>query len=375
MTRQLRGLSTLALLGLLAAAAALACDVSTLTGGAVQTSVAGTLTSVAQTASAETPTPGATPTLPPLPPRLWKPYGSGGTDAWWLEHGKASQVILLFEPGEYYDYNHVNGKALYASHFAFSGAGPANLAVSDLWMADYPGGSESVLISTDSVVEARWAPNGMGVFYIGATPETYELRYRALSGEDRLLASNVAPTWNVSPPGNYVAFTRETGYNVPGSPGLFIVPAEGGAEWQVSSADRHGAGSIDDRPIWSLDELRLALPNYGFAPPSLVVAAIDASFEAELAYAPEVAANPAIGTAPTNVLWHPDHQHLVAITNYSDAMGGSSAVFLYELAPDGRTVVAATQLATGISLIEWDVPGVSFFVLNDSGEVTLLSLP
>jgi hypothetical protein len=357
------------------ASAALACDVPGLGGGAVQTSVAATLTSVAATASAETPTPAATPTLPPLPPRLWKSPGTGGTDAWWLEHGKASQVILLFEPGLYYDYNPVNGKVLYASHFAFSGAGPGNLAVSDLWMADYPSGTESVLIATDTVVEALWAPDGSGFFYIGATPETYELRYRPLSGEERLLANNVAPTWNVSPPGNYVAFTRETGYNVPGSPGLFIVPSAGGAEWQLSSSDRNGTGSIDDRPIWSADESRLALPNYGFAPPTLVVAVIDASFEATLAYTPEVAADPTIGTAPTGVLWHPDNQHLVAITNYADAMGGPSPIFLFELAPDGRTVVAATPLGSGISLIDWDVPGVSFFILNENGEVTLVNIP
>ena len=364
------GLTVLAL-----AAAALACDVPGLGSGAVQTSVAATLTSVAQTASAETPTPAATPTLPPRPPRLWKSPGTGGTDAWWLEHGKASRVNLLFEPGEYYDYNPVNGKVLYASHFAFSGAGPGNLAVSDLWMADYPSGPESTLIATDTVVEALWAPDGSGFFYIGATPETYELRYRALSGEDRLLARDLAPTWNVSPPGNYVAFTRETGYNVPGAPGLFIVASEGGSEWQGSSSDRHGAGSIDDRPIWSADESRLALPNYGFAPPTLVIAAIDASFEADLAYAPEVAADPTIGTAPTAVLWHPDNQHLVAITNASEAMGGPSPIFLYELAPDGRTVIAATPLGSGIGLIDWDVPGVSFFILSESGEVTLVNLP
>jgi hypothetical protein len=82
-----------------------------------------------------------------------------------------------------------------------------------------------------------------------------------------------------------------------------------------------------------------------------------------------------IGTAPTSVLWHPDNQHLVAITNASDTMGGASPIFLYELAPDGRTVIAATQLGSGNGLIDWDVPGVSFFLLSESGDVTLMNLP
>jgi hypothetical protein len=211
-------------------AATLACALPSGDGGAIQTSVSATLTSVVAAVPTDTATPEPTPTPAPLPARLWKSYSGGGATGWWLENGTATEVTLPVDPGQYYDYNPVNGKILYASHFATSGAGPGNLAVSDLWMVDYPTGTPTSLFATDTIVEAMWAPDGSGFLYIGATPTTYELHYRSLAGDDRLLASDVAPTWGVSRTGAYVAFTRETGYEVPGDPGLYVVPLAGGTE-------------------------------------------------------------------------------------------------------------------------------------------------
>ena len=355
--------------------AALACALPSGEVGSIQTSVAATLTSVAAAVPTDTATPEPTPAPAPLPPRLWKSYSSGGGTGWWLENGTAVEVTLPVEPGQYHDYNSVNGKILYASHFAAIGAGPSNLAASDLWMVDYPSGTPTALISTDTVVEALWSPDGSGFVYIGATPATYELRFRSLAGEDRLLAVNVSPTWSVSPNGAAVSFTRETGYDLPGAPGLFVVSTAGGPETMVSSADRHGAGSIDDRPIWTIDGSLLAMPNYGFAPPTLVIAAADGSLDANLSYAPDVTDDPTVGSAPTAVLWHPDGQHLVAITNYSESMGGPSPVFLFELGADRHTVVSATPLGLGIGLVDWNVPGHSFFILDENANVALVNVP
>src|SRR3990172_9046762 len=239
------------------------------------------LPSVAAAVPTDTATPEPTPTPAPLPPRLWKSYSGGGDTGWWLENGTAIQVTLPVEPGQYYDYNSVNGKILYASHFATTGAGPSNLAASDLWMVDYPSGTPTALIPTDTVVEALWSPDG--------------------------------------------SF--------------------------------------------------LAMPNYGFAPPTLVIAAADGSLDANLSYAPDVTDDPTVGSAPTAVLWHPDGQHLVAITNYSESMGGPSPVFLFELGADRHTVVSATPLGLGIGLVDWNVPGHSFFILDENANVALVNVP
>lgn len=356
--------------------AALACALpSGGDAGAIETGVAATLTSVAGAVPTATATIEPTPTPAPLPARLWKSYSGGGADAWWLENGTATQVTLPVVPGQYYDYNAANGKILYASHFATSGAGPGNLAVSDLWMVDYPSGTPSALIATDTVVEALWAPDGSGFVYIGATPTTYELRYQSLAGENRLLASNVAPTWGVSRTGAHVAFTRETGYEVPGDPGLYVVPMGGGAETKVSDADRHGAGGIEDKPSWSFDDTLIALPNWGFAPGAMVIAASDGSFSGTLAVEEALSVNPVFGSGPTVVIWHPDNQTLVGMANYAEGMGGPSPVVRYDLDPSHLVVTGGEVLGQGFSVIDWNVPGQSFYALDENSQVVLVNLP
>jgi len=364
-------LSALALAG-----AILACGPAGVTPGPgddIATSVAATLSAIAP---APTETPAPEPVATPLPARLWKPLLSGGATGWWLDAGTATEIALPVDIGQYYDYSSANGKILYASHFANVGAGPGNLAVSDLWMIDYPAGAPSALIATDTVVEAMWAPDGAGFVYTLATPATYELRYRALTGEDRLLASNVSLTWNVSPLGTFVAFTRETGYEVPGTPGLFVVPLAGGPEVEVSTVDRRGTGGIEDRPTWSADEAYIALSAWGTAPGEMVVAAADGSFSSSLTVDQALSVNPILGSLPTVVQWHPDGQHLVGLANYSDSMGGPSPVVLYELDESRSHVVAAADLgADAYLLVDWNVPGESLFVQDEFGQVVLVHLP
>ena len=341
----------------------------------VATRVAATLAALRTDTPEDSPSPIPPPAATPVPPRLWKSYSSGGDTGWWLDAGSATEVTLPVDPGQYYDFSAVNGKILYASHFANSGAGPGNLAVSDLWMVDYPSGTPEGLILSDTVVEALWTPDGAGVVYILATPTTYELRYRSLAADDRLLASNVAPTWSVSPSGNLAAFTRETGYDVPGAPGLFVVSLAGGPETQVSDLDRHGAGSIDDRPEWSFDEAELALPNWGFAPGQMVIAASDGSSSGQLAAAEGLSIDPIAAALPTTVIWHPDGRGLVGFANYAESMGGPSPLVLYELDESLHTITGGAVLAQGFSLVGWNVPGESLYILDENNQLVLVSLP
>jgi len=341
----------------------------------VATRVAATLAALRTDTPEDSPSPIPPPIATPVAPRLWKSYSSGGATGWWLEAGSATEVTMPVEPGQYYDFSAANGKILYATHFANSGAGPGNLAVSDLWMIDYPSGTPVPLISSDTVVEALWTPDGAGAVYILATPTTYELRYRSLAGDDRLLASNVAPTWSVSPSGNLAAFTRETGYAVPGAPGLFVVSLAGGPEAQVSDVDRQGTGSIDDRPEWSFDDAQLALSNWGSAPGELVVAASDGSLSGPLVVEETLSINPMVGAGPTSVIWHPDGRHLVGFANYAESMGGPSPLVLYELDESLHTITGGAVLAQGFSLVGWNVPGESLYLVDENNQIALVSLP
>ena len=214
-------------------------------------------------------------------------YTGGGSDAWWLATPAASKVVLPINIGQFYDFAASTSRILYASHFANRGEGPANLAVADLWMADYPSGAAQVIIATDTVVEALWAPDGQALAYILATPTRYELHWRTLVGDDHILATDLAPTWSISPSGDLIAFTRESGYESVGPAGLYVVPVAGGPEVKLSDVDRHGSGGIDDRPSWSLDGTLIALSHSDPANGrlGLVVAAADGSATADVTFA------------------------------------------------------------------------------------------
>jgi hypothetical protein len=313
----------------------------------------------------------------PLPPRLWKPWNSSGTTGLWLEDGTVTVVTLPVDPGDYYGYSPTNGKILYSSHFPNSGGGPGNTAVSDLWMVDYPAGVPMPLIHRNTVVTALWTPDGFGFVYILTTPATYELRHRTLTGDDRLLASNVALRFSISPSGDKVAFTRESGYEVPGPPGLYVVPLAGGSEIMISKVDLQGAGSSYDQPIWSADGSRLALPNYAFKDSALVIAAADGSFDSTLAFAPEIDADPALlDLDPEDVLWMPDGEGLVVRAHWAGMdMTYSPRIVLYELADDGHTVISATLLSMSSSLVDWYIPGHSLYDRDENGNWTLTYLP
>lgn len=121
------------------------------------------------------------------------------------------------------------------------GAGVANMAAGPLLLVDFNTQTAAPLVS-GGVVSAGWAPNGQGFAYIQATDTTYELVYRDPAGADRVLAGDVPRELSFDPAGRSIAFTRESRYNLGGTPGLYVVDIASGEERQVSTVDRAGMG-------------------------------------------------------------------------------------------------------------------------------------
>jgi len=90
------------------------------------------------------------------------------------------------------------------------GSGPDDLAVGDLAILDIDGGTTEVLL-TDDVVEALWAPDHRSVAYILATPETYELRWRAADGDWVALWYSNAGDDPAAPPDMRISLARADG--------------------------------------------------------------------------------------------------------------------------------------------------------------------
>ncbi len=306
---------------------------------------------------------------------LYLPYASGGRQAWQLGPGEPLQVNLPVEVGAYYGFSPLTNRMLYAAAFSNHGAGPDNIAVSDLAIYDLTAGTSETLFS-DNVVEALWAPNGSDLAYILATPETYELRWRSESGEDRLLARDVTFNWSIAPSGEAVAYTRESRYSLTQDPGLFVVRVADGVEIKVSDSDAQGYGSVSDQPLWSPDSAWVAMPLWATPDPRLSLAHADGTGSLDLTIEPADAGEWWATAAIPNFLWYPDRDRLVAAPAASQGeMGGPSPLVIYDLDLDRGLLENGQMLAEINALIGWDVPGRSVWILSFEGVPERVVLP
>jgi hypothetical protein len=265
---------------------------------ATQTPIAGTPpaqetptpTPIAQTPGAATPTPivgtpgGASPTpFATLAPATSLTYAIGtyfdGARGWVLRglvpaNGGWAAADLPLPAGiqaTTIDYDPQSNRGLTWEFTPGVGSGPANLASGPLVAADFTAGTAETLLP-EHVVAARWAPGGQGYAYLLATDTTYELHARDAAGNDRLLAADIPREFSFNPAGTAIAFTRESNYNLPSPPGLYVVDLAGGAERQLSDADRMGTGGIGPAwaPIWSPGGESILLRAYADASERLV---------------------------------------------------------------------------------------------------------
>lgn len=313
--------------------------------------------------------PTVTPTVPAPEPTLYMPYTGGGDQIWVLGEGQPYQRTLPVRVGEFYGYSAATNRILMAAQWGDHGAGPGNVSVSDLSLLDLTTGQVTTLLS-DNVVEALLAPDGVSLAYILATPATYELHWRGSDGLDRTLASNVTFTWSIAPTGGAVAFTRETGYEIPIDPGFYVVQLDSGTEIKLSDVDKSGTGSISDFPYWSSDGTQVILSHYGGPGEArIVLAHADGSETHMLGLISDT------GEVRTDVmipyfLWDPDGEHVYATSadaGGEGAMGGPAPLIRYRIDRTTSTLVEQETIGNFFLVVGWAVPGYSLWVQDEAG--------
>ncbi len=338
----------------------------------------------APTAAPVLPTPTATavPALTVLPPPTPEPSGilhtapcqgaDEGSSWCLLSHGEQEVVTPPTVDAQLYDYDPVGKLALFGSHFPTHGAGPANMAVTDLMVWDLDSGETKPVVPEERVVQAAWGPGG-AVAYIYAAEATNELRWRSADGEEKALAGDVPHLFSVAPSGREVAFARESRYDFGGEPGLYIVELESRKERRVSDADRAGTGG-EDFIRWSPDEAWLLMP----VSQQMLLAAADGSSAGILEYDESLAQEPWYERLPSNVLWHPEGDRLVA----SVETGGPGLpepvewlVLIFHLDLANARIRGAERIYDAGLLIGWDVIGGSVWVNRSEAPGTPLSIP
>jgi hypothetical protein len=166
-----------------------------------------------------------------------------------------------------------------------------------------------------------------------------------------------------------VAFTRESNYNLPGQPGLYVVDVAKGEEQLISDADRAGAGSIGDQPVWSPSGQYLLLPTYGTtAGGGIVRAMTDGSGSVTLRVDPSLSAEVWFESDPYNPFPVTDTEFLAsaAVGGQDAQMGGPSEVILFQLNNTFDTIIGGKPIAQG-ELIGWNVPGYSVWIQTEEG--------
>lgn len=278
-----------------------------------------------------------------------------------LAEGVVQDINPPNQEAQLYDYDSQTNRALYASHFPTRGGGPGNLSVTDLWLWDLGAASAQPTVNEEVIVKARFSPDG-SLAFIRTSDTTNELVWRSSEGIEKLLATDVPHLFSFSPDGSEIAFTRESGYNLSGKPGLYVVEVSSGEERMISPADRAGAGSSEDQILWSPDGSQVILPiNLDW-----LLVATDGSRSTYLHYGPDSASQPWASYLPNRILWYPDGSHLLVSVETGGPHSPEPVYWFLQ-------VVALDPLSGELSvrqvmddfylLLGWDIPGQSAWVL------------
>lgn len=364
------GRSRVVLLSLVPAVALFACTLPGSSAGG-PTSVSATLIA----ASPEAPTTEPPSPTPPEPAdRLWTCPGCGGETVWAFGEGEPRQVTVPAMHA-FYAHSQASNQMLFARNAPTQGYGPSDISATDLSLLDVDTGESHILVA-EGVVEAFLAPNGLDIAYILATPETYELHWLAADGSDRILALDLTFNWSIAPSGAAVAFSRESRYDLPIDPGVYVVSVETGEEVKVSDVDNAGFGGMADAPVWSPDSRELLIAHWaGIDEVRLVLAQADGSGEVDLTIDPAYADEWWATVAIPALLWAPDGEHLVGSPAASAEPYGPSPVLYYRLDRASSSLRDIVLLAEAGTPALWDVPGRSVWIVDSDGIPQRLTLP
>ncbi len=351
--------------------------ISSLAGAALACSLPGS------NAAEPTSEPATTLAPSPLPPtstppgpveQLWTCSGCGGESVWAFGEGDPRRVTV---PAMYsfYSYSQASNEILFARNAPTQGYGPSHISATDLSVTD-AGTGESHILLAEGVVEAAFAPNGLDIGYILATAATYELHWLAADGSDRVLARDVTFSWSIAPSGAAVAFTRESRYDLPIDPGVYVVSVESALEIKVSDVDNAGFGGTADAPVWSPDSRELLIAHWaGPDAARLVLAQADGSGAVDVTIDPVYADEWWATVAIPALLWAPDGEHLVGSPSASAEAYGPSPILYYRLDRASSSLRDIVLLADGGAPAVWDVPGRSVWILDSDGNPQRLALP
>lgn len=263
-----------------------------------------------------------------------------------------------FEPtpvdiGLFWDYSASSGRIAFGSHFWQSNA-DGTTSVSDLWVYDYASG-ESEMWWGDHVVRAAFSPvadpNTLKG-YLAVVLEDDTLALFTGPNEYKTLSSDFSGYFSWSPDGTQLAYMKNGG--------LFIISVNDGGTKQLTHAVNNnidGMGWSGDKPVWALEDQSIIYTKSPFE-----IARLDDS----QVFTPRTAD----GTLPegeraNTMLWSPQKRKLVVEIEEMDV----SRVWIYELSPDLKTIVASDSFETEVTspVVAWWEPGESILLRN--GEI------
>jgi hypothetical protein len=155
-----------------------------------------------------------------------------------------------------------------------------------------------------------------------------------------------------------------------------VVDVATAEETMIADADRAGAGSIGDLPVWSPAGAYVLLPTYGStAAPGIVLAATDGSGAVTLGFDAATSDAEWYQAALSNPQWVTESQFLAAAApgSMNQQLGGDLRVYLFQLNDSLDTIVAGAPVSDG-TFVAWDVPGERIWV-QMGAEIQSVPLP